>query len=124
MIHARSKRKLVRRGEVAYRNREQLYARCVSEITDYSKIKGSFGGNLRETGLPIAVKLRVFVVVDQETTGLPVRSAVLKLESGGLVVRWVTTGESPLLYVLLFALKLFRFRFLRMEMKQLGTKDT
>jgi hypothetical protein len=25
--------------------------------------------------------------------------AVLKLVTGGLVVRWVTTGESPLLYV-------------------------
>ncbi|PSN65676.1 hypothetical protein BS50DRAFT_497280, partial [Corynespora cassiicola Philippines] len=30
---------------------------------------------------------------------LPVRSAVLKLCTGGLVVRWVTTGESPLSYV-------------------------
>ncbi|KAH7359498.1 hypothetical protein BKA66DRAFT_427261, partial [Pyrenochaeta sp. MPI-SDFR-AT-0127] len=30
---------------------------------------------------------------------LPVRSAVLKQDTGGLVVRWVTTGESPLLYV-------------------------
>jgi hypothetical protein len=30
---------------------------------------------------------------------LPVRSAVLKLVTGGLVVRWVTTGEYPLLYV-------------------------
>ena len=35
---------------------------------------------------------------------LPVRSAVLKLVTGGLVVRWVTTGESPLLYVLAFLL--------------------
>jgi hypothetical protein len=33
---------------------------------------------------------------------LPVRSAVLKLVTGGLVVRWVTTGESPLLYVFFF----------------------
>ncbi|KAF2849405.1 hypothetical protein T440DRAFT_399427, partial [Plenodomus tracheiphilus IPT5] len=32
---------------------------------------------------------------------LPVRSAVLKQCTGGLVVRWVTTGESPLLYVFL-----------------------
>jgi hypothetical protein len=32
-------------------------------------------------------------------TELPVRSAVLKQRTGGLVVRWVTTGESPLLYV-------------------------
>jgi hypothetical protein len=33
-------------------------------------------------------------------TALPVRSAVLKQDTGGLVVRWVTTSESPLLYVL------------------------
>lgn len=33
------------------------------------------------------------------TSALPVRSAVLKQDTGGLVVRWVTTGESPLLYV-------------------------
>ena len=32
-------------------------------------------------------------------TELPVRSAVLKQGTGGLVVRWVTTSESPLLYV-------------------------
>jgi hypothetical protein len=32
-------------------------------------------------------------------TELPVRSAVLKHCTGGLVVRWVTTSESPLLYV-------------------------
>jgi hypothetical protein len=30
---------------------------------------------------------------------LPVRSAIFKRCTGGLVVRWVTTGESPLLYV-------------------------
>jgi hypothetical protein len=30
---------------------------------------------------------------------LPVRSALVKHCTGGLVVRWVTTGESPLLYV-------------------------
>ncbi|KAF1940178.1 hypothetical protein EJ02DRAFT_350650, partial [Clathrospora elynae] len=33
---------------------------------------------------------------------LPVRSAVLKQCTGGLVVRWVTTSESPLLYVFAF----------------------
>jgi hypothetical protein len=33
---------------------------------------------------------------------LPVRSAVLKQDTGGLVVRWVTTSESPLLYVFVF----------------------
>jgi hypothetical protein len=32
-------------------------------------------------------------------TELPVRSAVLKHGTGGLVVRWVTTSEYPLLYV-------------------------
>jgi hypothetical protein len=30
---------------------------------------------------------------------LPVRSAIFKQDTGGLVVRWVTTGEYPLLYV-------------------------
>ena len=30
---------------------------------------------------------------------LPVRSAIYKHCTGGLVVRWVTTSESPLLYV-------------------------
>jgi hypothetical protein len=38
-------------------------------------------------------------------TRLPVRSALFKQDTGGLVVRWVTTSESPLLYVFeLFAL--------------------
>ena len=32
----------------------------------------------------------------------PVRSPVLKLRTGGLVLRWVTTWEYPLLYVLHF----------------------
>jgi hypothetical protein len=34
-------------------------------------------------------------------TGLPVRSAVLKPHAGWLVVGWVTTSESQLLYVFL-----------------------
>ena len=38
---------------------------------------------------------------------LPVRSAIYKQCTGGLVVRWVTTSESPLLYV--FAEKVFLF---------------
>ena len=37
-------------------------------------------------------------------TGLPVRSAVLKPHAGELVVGWVTTSESSLLYVFCFAL--------------------
>jgi hypothetical protein len=36
---------------------------------------------------------------EQETTRLPVRSALFKQRTGGLVVRWVTTSEYPLLYV-------------------------
>jgi hypothetical protein len=36
-------------------------------------------------------------------TELPVRSAELKQSTGGLVVRWVTTGEYPLLYVFLLS---------------------
>ncbi|KAJ5394217.1 L-lysine 2-3-aminomutase [Penicillium crustosum] len=39
-------------------------------------------------------------------TGLPVRSAVLKPHAGELVVGWVTTSESSLLYVFVF-LKIF-----------------
>ena len=37
-------------------------------------------------------------------TRLPVRSAIYKQDTGGLVVRWVTTSESPLLYVFDFLL--------------------
>ena len=40
-------------------------------------------------------------------TGLPVRSAVLKPHAGELVVGWVTTSESSLLYVILFLFLLF-----------------
>jgi hypothetical protein len=32
-------------------------------------------------------------------TRLPVRSALFKQPTGGLVVKWVTISESPLLYV-------------------------
>jgi hypothetical protein len=40
-------------------------------------------------------------------TGLPVRSAVLKPHAGWLVVGWVTTSESQLLYVLFPIFQLF-----------------
>ncbi|OJZ91258.1 hypothetical protein ASPFODRAFT_445816 [Aspergillus luchuensis CBS 106.47] len=40
-------------------------------------------------------------------TGLPVRSAVLKPHAGRLVVGWVTTSESLLLYVFLPLLLFF-----------------
>ena len=42
-------------------------------------------------------------------TGLPVRSAVLKPHAGELVVGWVTTSESSLLYVFCFSFVLFIF---------------
>jgi hypothetical protein len=35
----------------------------------------------------------------RENGRLPVRSALFKQRTGGLVVRWVTTSEYPLLYV-------------------------
>jgi hypothetical protein len=44
------------------------------------------------------------VTTGQETTRLPVRSALFKQRTGGLVVRWVTTSEYPLLYVFAFFL--------------------
>ncbi|KAF1933097.1 uncharacterized protein M421DRAFT_53624, partial [Didymella exigua CBS 183.55] len=37
-------------------------------------------------------------------TRLPVRSAIFKQRTGGLVVRWVTTSEYPLLYVFVISL--------------------
>jgi hypothetical protein len=40
-------------------------------------------------------------------TRLPVRSALFKQRTGGLVVRWVTTSEYPLLYVFAFFLAPF-----------------
>jgi hypothetical protein len=42
-------------------------------------------------------------------TRLPVRSALFKQRTGGLVVRWVTTSEYPLLYVFVFSLVYFIF---------------
>ena len=42
-------------------------------------------------------------------TGLPVRSAVLKPHAGWLVVGWVTTSESQLLYVFDFLIGLLSF---------------
>jgi hypothetical protein len=43
--------------------------------------------------------LAIFVAAEQVTARLPVRSALFKQRTGGLVVRWVTTSEYPLLYV-------------------------
>jgi hypothetical protein len=50
-------------------------------------------------------------------TRLPVRSALFKHDTGGLVVKWVTISESLLLYVFLFF-----FEFLQVLLPyQLGT---
>jgi hypothetical protein len=52
-------------------------------------------------------------------TELPVRSAVLKQSTGGLVVRWVTTGEYPLLYVFSFLVsQLPRYSFLKSKERE------
>ncbi|KAF2628426.1 hypothetical protein BU25DRAFT_467015 [Macroventuria anomochaeta] len=47
---------------------------------------------------------RTSFIYDHRTlkTRLPVRSALFKQCTGGLVVRWVTTSEYPLLYVFAF----------------------
>ena len=48
---------------------------------------------------PHTGKLTDFGAVAWVKARLPVRSALFKHDTGGLVVRWVTTSESPLLYV-------------------------
>ncbi|KAF1954983.1 hypothetical protein CC80DRAFT_416248 [Byssothecium circinans] len=45
-------------------------------------------------------------------TRLPVRSAIYKQDTGGLVLRWVTTGEYLLLYVFVVFFVKFFFKFL------------
>ena len=49
----------------------------------------------------IIINKTIVFAIDHRTKniGLPVRSAVLKLRAGWLVVGWVTTSESPLLIV-------------------------
>ena len=59
--------------------------------------------------ISIWIKLTIdFSTYDHRTlkTRLPVRSALFKQRTGGLVVRWVTTSEYPLLYVFAFLLPL------------------
>jgi hypothetical protein len=48
------------------------------------------------------------VLSRQETIRLPVRSALFKQRTGGLVVRWMTTSEYPLLNVFEVSFCLFR----------------
>jgi hypothetical protein len=47
------------------------------------------------------IKFDDYSTYDHRTlkTRLPVRSALFKQRTGGLVVKWVTISESPLLYV-------------------------
>jgi hypothetical protein len=47
---------------------------------------------------------------------LPVRSGLSKQDTGGLVVRWVTTSESPLLYIFIFFFAgMFEWTFWRLD---------
>ena len=57
-------------------------------------------------------------------TGLPVRSAVLKPHAGELVVGWVTTSESSLLYVFesFFYLEILERPILQSIQAPLGTQ--
>jgi hypothetical protein len=52
----------------------------------------------------LTIYLKQSFTYDHRTlkTRLPVRSALFKQRTGGLVVRWVTTSEYPLLYVFRF----------------------
>ncbi|KAJ5129545.1 L-lysine 2-3-aminomutase [Penicillium bovifimosum] len=63
--------------------------------------------SLRQTSAQLLIQLLVrYNYAHNNTpvwkTGLPVRSAVLKPHAGELVVGWVTTSESSLLYVFTF----------------------
>jgi hypothetical protein len=51
-------------------------------------------------------------------TRLPVRSALFKHDTGGLVVKWVTISESLLLYVFAHYLHLFAFLFDSSDLKK------
>jgi hypothetical protein len=72
-----------------------------SDVTakNYLAYLGDLVPHLRRLRLPKTVILGAFLADTQETAMLPVRSAIFKQDTGGLVVRWVTTGEYPLLYV-------------------------
>jgi hypothetical protein len=55
---------------------------------------------------PDTVKSRTFEVSDQEAARLPVRSALFKQRTGGLVVGWVITSEYSPLYGFVIDLRL------------------
>ena len=64
--------------------------------------------------------LPLYITPDRQTatydhrnrrTSYPVRSSLYKPVTGGLVVKWVTIGESPLLYVFAFGVGVGSFFF-------------
>jgi hypothetical protein len=57
-----------------------------------------------ENANPETEDLAVLETIEQEITRLPVRSALFKQRTGGLIVRWVTTSENALLNVFVFFL--------------------
>jgi hypothetical protein len=66
--------------------------------------------------------LRLSSTYDHRTlkTRLPVRSALFKQRTGGLVVRWVTTSEYPLLYVFAYIKQCYCFCRYRKERKTIS----
>jgi hypothetical protein len=59
---------------------------------------------LSSAGRDMYLEFRLIITYDHRTlkTRLPVRSAIYKQCTGGLVVAWVTSSEYPLLYVFAF----------------------
>ena len=77
----------------------QLRSRITSKMLDHGRLHTS-------QNCYIILNIDRFFTYDHRPmdTSRPVRSAEIKHWTGGLVVRWVTTSESPLLYVFLFDL--------------------
>ena len=71
---------------------------------DFCRHKGNFGRSLNQFLNNIFVLQSCSITYDHrsQNIGHPVRSGILKLRTGRLVVRWVTTSEYRLLYVLPF----------------------
>jgi hypothetical protein len=81
---------------------------CNVPGTTVKHIKGCMDGGHRRLKALEKMVSRIFTTQSDITntydhrtlkTRLPVRSALFKQRTGGLVVRWVTTSEYPLLYV-------------------------
>jgi hypothetical protein len=58
-----------------------------------------YEGQFPGIALPETVVLAASMVSGQETTRLPIRPALFKQRTGGLVVRWVTASKHLQLYV-------------------------